>query len=160
MPNESLWPDDLFTEKLVAPVLILKEQASHLSAASGRSVLGKIVTGRDSQDRWNSDDENADVIHYFQLEVPEIGGYTFDLFKVRHQPRSLYPVFIDSHLNDERFDPKIDDEAEFRSAIKEIFSSRETIAIIRTLRAQTEDPETLPPKPPSVTPDEDDHIPF
>lgn len=172
MQSESFWPDDLFKEKLVAPVQILKEQARHLSTASGRSILGKVVTSRVSQGGYggydrHEDDDTADVAHVFQLEVPGLGDYTFDLLQIRHQPRSLYPVFIDFYLDKERRDVECSNEDEFRNVMKNIFSSQETVSVVRTLRAQTEDPEALPPKvakheraPAPDEPSDDDDIPF
>jgi hypothetical protein len=40
MPTESLRPKDLFDQKLVAPVTVLKEQAAPLRELSNRKILG------------------------------------------------------------------------------------------------------------------------
>jgi hypothetical protein len=77
-------------------------------------------------------------------------------------------VFIYFNLAEEGREIQCDSEEEFRDAIKNILTAPETVAVIRTLRAQTEDPETLPPRftkkeqaeAPSEESTEDDDIPF
>lgn len=167
MESGSFWPKNLFEEKLTAPVVILREQARHLSKASGRSILGKVTTDRIDPGGWNRYDEDSDVAHVFQLQVPSLGEYTFDLLRIRHHPRSLYPVYVSFNLDEEDHELLCESEGEFRNTLRNILSSPATISVIRTLKAQTEDPEALPPRIAAPQEDEgsgsqgeDDDIPF
>ena len=169
MATNSLWPDDLFVEKLVAPITILREQANYLSAASGRDILGNIVTRRADGSGWPPSEDERGIVHHFQLVVPSMGDYAFELFEARHEPRALYPVFITFHLGDSydrQNELKADDRKELERVLKVIFEDDGTKAVVRTLKAQTEDPDTRPPELEAegregheVTA-EDDDIPF
>ena len=149
MARKSLWPEDLFENEPVAPVAILREQAGFLSESAGGKVLGKVST------EW-ADSYSSEVAHLFRLEVPDLGNYTFDLFKLRHNPHQLYPVGIDFFLEQDEHGQYDEDQPDFFAnseeelddALEKIFKDSRTISVLRTLKAQAVDPETRPPDPP------------
>lgn len=102
------------------------------------------------------------------FEALRLGNYTFDLLEVRHHPRLLYPVWVSFNLEDSKGRDdgpyEVGEEASFRNVLERFLKSPQTVSVIRTLKAQTSDPDSRPPmrsySPPPAPSSDDDDIPF
>ena len=127
MPNTELdlWPDDIGHSDLVAPVTILRMQATLLRRKTQGTVSGDVVT-RIFGDTFK---------HEFFIEAPAI-DYRYLLFSITHEI-SFYPLKIDSNtLADTISD--ITNEEEFLEALKKEFNSEKARSVIESMVAQSE----------------------
>lgn len=128
----NLWPEDIAVTDAVAPVSILKEQASLLGERTKNLIEGSVSPSfRDlglilRKDRFSYD---------FDVVAPALNGYRYRLFNISHGVE-FYPLTIDSAaLNSPPFN--VNNEEEFLKAIEAIFSSEKTKGIISSLIAQS-----------------------
>ena len=108
------------------PVVILREQASLLSAKTGNLLEGRVTTTVQGN-RLN---------HSFRLVAPALDGYNYELFNVGHEVSAVYPVRLtvdDGKVHGYEF---FEDEAEFTARLREKLSSPETKRVISTLLSQ------------------------
>lgn len=126
MPD--LLPDDFGTETLTPPIVVLREQAEHLTRRLGGLVIAKVVTTRHPGDP-------SVLLHRFMVEVPSLDDYTFALFSVIH-PLTLYPLDIQAQSSNGLHYSNISSPAGFESALRDVFSSSEFKRIIAALKAQ------------------------
>lgn len=128
MPD--LLPPDFGTETLMPPIVILREQAEHLTRRLGGLVVARVATSKHGG--------NARLLlHRFMLEVPSLDDYTFSLFSVSH-PLTLYPIEVHSDLGDGMHFANLGGPAAFESALRTVFSSNEFKRVVVALRAQAE----------------------
>ena len=113
-----LW-GDLEVESLRTPVAIMKEQASLLGIKTNNVLEGKITTQV----------QGSDFHHSFNVGVPTLDDYTYELFTVYH-PVSLYPVRVPYK------GISLKTEDEFTTWLKAQLSSIETRRIVSSLLAQ------------------------
>jgi hypothetical protein len=129
-----LWPEDIAVNEVLAPVTILKHQASLLGERTKNLVEGSVTQRK----RQFSDDTG--FTYDFYLVAPALDFYRYRLFSISHGV-DFYPLSIqDSGV----FDPdgresklKVNDEDEFIHALAKIFSSEKTKGIISSLIAQS-----------------------
>ena len=128
----NLWPEDIAVTGAVAPVSILKEQASLLGERTKNLVEGKVSPGHGIgvdlllQNRFSYD---------FDLVAPALNNYRYRLFSISHFVE-FYPLTIASApLNSNEF--QVNYEEEFLKALERIFSSEKTKRIISSLIAQS-----------------------
>lgn len=128
----NLWPEDIAVTDAVAPVSILKEQASLLGKRTKNLVEGSVTPSfRD----LNLLLRNNKFSYDFDVVAPALNGYRYRLFNVSHGVE-FYPLTIDSAaLNTSDF--KVDNEEEFLKALEVIFSLEKTKGIIGSLIAQS-----------------------
>ena len=134
-PLADLWPPELADNSLVAPVTIMRQQASALSKRTRNLVQGKVRswTRDETFHSLLADDPvpDGDLIHSFQLVVPALDQYSYGLFEVRHGPR-LYPLAASV----EGKTAKIDSQDEFVEWLKQVLGSAETKRVVSALLAQ------------------------
>jgi hypothetical protein len=129
---DDLWPADIATaEELVAPVTILKQQASLLGQRTKNLVEAVVETEPVDYGRF--------MRHTFTLVVPALSFYRYKLFDVEHPATKLYPLRVDHpdtvRESWEQFD--IADEGEFKDTLRKLFADEETKRIITALIAQS-----------------------
>ena len=124
MPNTELdlWPDDIGHSDLVAPVTILRMQATLLRRKTKSTVSGDVVTAIIGN-TFN---------HRFYLEAPAI-DYRFLLFTIFHEI-SFYPLRIRSGGSE----IEITNEEEFLEALKKEFNSEKARSVIESMVAQSD----------------------
>jgi hypothetical protein len=99
------------------PVAILREQAALLGKKTQNVIEGRV----------DSRSSGGEFYHSFNLVVPALDDYTYQLFIIRHDV-NLYPVKLDWQ--------QFGSESEFTNALREKLSSPETIRIVQNLLAQ------------------------
>lgn len=134
---DDLWPSDIGKVDIVAPVSILKAQASLLGQKTSNLVVGLI--DQIEKEHWATGEFN----YAFLLFAPTL-NYRYELFITSH-PIDLYPLEIraESDIMTElgvevRWDAKIivNSEVEFTQHLKSIFSAKKTRRVISSLLAQ------------------------
>jgi hypothetical protein len=101
------------------PASILREQASLLGTKTNHTIEGQVETQI----------SGGTFHHSFNLVVPALDNYSYELFKIRHEV-SLYPVYVGYP------DPDPEDEESFLRWLAQKLSSPETKRIIGNLLAQ------------------------
>lgn len=128
-----LWPDDIAVNEVVAPVAILKHQASLLGERTKNLVEG-IVTQR------KREYGETGFIYDFYLVAPALDFYRYRLFSISHTV-DFYPLSIQDiggpDLDGHASKLKVNDEEEFLQALAKVFSSEKTKGIISSLIAQS-----------------------
>jgi hypothetical protein len=104
------------------PLAILREQAAMLGPKTNYLLEARVDTNVDEDRRF---------IHRFNLVVPALDNYTYQLFSIVHGV-DLYPVkdWAQIHV--------LDDEAEFTEWLRQRPSSPETRKILSNLIAQAQ----------------------
>jgi hypothetical protein len=125
--TRNLWPEDIAVTDDVAPVTILKEQASLLGQRTQNIVEAYVIkpkyaTHRDPPFRYN-----------FYLMAPAL-DYRYQLFTITHG-LEFYPVSITF----EDLTVEIADEDGLMQELANIFSSEKTKRIISSLIAQSKE---------------------
>lgn len=120
----NLWPEDVAVTDAVAPVAILKEQASLLGQQT-RNLVEARVTQRHSS--------KFDFCYYFELVAPALENYIYRLFQILHNIE-FYPVWIDFY---EDSPIEVQSEDEFMLELERVFSSEKTKRIISSLISQS-----------------------
>ncbi len=130
MPNTELdlWPDDIGHSDLVAPVAIMRQQASFLGRKTQNLVRGNIVS------TFNQSNEN--LVHYFFMVAPALQEYRYKLFTVRHKI-SFYPLFLYSERTDGK-EVEVANQDEFLETLKAEFNSEKARSVIESMIAQSE----------------------
>ena len=130
-----LWGDiDLAADR--TPVVILREQAALLGKKTKNVVEAKVTTAVSGKS----------VHHSFNLVVPAMDGYTYELFSIRHGVEAYYPVTVDevntfgaivsTQLGLGPIKRELADEAQFTAWLQEQLSSPKTKKIVGTLFSQ------------------------
>ncbi len=116
-----LWPATLDPVPEKAPATILKEQASALARKTQWKLRGSVETavGRHG------------FTHTFQIIVPALQDYTYDLFVVSHG-LEFYPVKV----ADGGSTKELKTEAEFLDWLGGQFRSQQTLHVIGSLLRQ------------------------
>lgn len=130
----NLWPEDIAVTNAVAPVTILKEQASLLGERTKNLVEGSVVAPGIVRD---VDFLLKDRFSYgFNLVAPALNNYRYRLFSISHGVE-FYPLTISGSeaLNSDEL--QVNNEEEFFKALETIFSSEKTKRIIGSLIAQS-----------------------
>lgn len=123
MPD--LLPDDFGTETVTPPVVILREQAEHLSRRTGGLVLATVRTKK-VEDKF---------AHTFSLEVPSLDNYVYDLFTIYH-PITLYPVNFHQTIVNNTALKSVTSPTEFEELLRATFAHPEVSRIVAALKAQ------------------------
>lgn len=125
--RHSLWPEDIAVTDEVAPVVILKEQASLLGQRTNNLVEARVLPGQSHYSEYP-------FVYYFELVAPALDHYRYRLFEIAHGVE-FYPVRIEF----EEFATPRDapGEDEFLLELAAIFSSDRTKRIVSSLIAQS-----------------------
>jgi hypothetical protein len=149
-----LWPEKINTKiKKIAPVTILRQQASLLGKKTKNIVEGQVET-RTVKDSY----EEKLLEHSFYVVAPVLDFYKYPLFRVQHGILDWYPlkIFVDV-IDSKSFKEKgwdvqnmkrrirlkaasigTETEEEFIEKLKEIFALEETQQAIGSLIAQSQ----------------------
>jgi hypothetical protein len=113
---------EIETTAVRTPLSILREQAAALGPRTKNLVEAKVQTTIYS----------GYLIHSFNLVVPSVDSYTYQLFQIEH-PVDLYPI----HVKDS---PPIilETEDEFTAWLRERLSAERTRKILSNLLAQAQ----------------------
>lgn len=114
-----LWPD-FKPETVRSPKTILKEQADLLSHKTNNILKGEI----------GSVSAYDETTVGFSITSPYLNNYKYQLFHIKYNPATLYPVTIDSNI-------VCEEETTFKEKIKEILSAPHTIKVINSLYSQS-----------------------
>ena len=119
---QDLWPDDLADVNLVTPSVILKEQAALLGEKTKQLVKGEVVTQA----------TDKGFAHRFNIVAPTM-GYTYELFQLSHGV-AFYPGSL--RVAGQNTFRTIESEEALKKFLKELFSSQQTLTIVRSILAQ------------------------
>lgn len=121
MDNQDFWPEGLDQLDENPPVALLRKQAALLGEKTGHAVEASIETGTRS----------GEFVHYFNLIVPALEDYRYELFRVRHGV-DFYPLKVFDNAGSQ----DLATEEEFVNWLKALLSSDRTKKIISSLVAQ------------------------
>jgi hypothetical protein len=113
------WGEITPAEVVRTPLAILREQAALLGAKTSNLVEATVATNV----------RGSEFIHQFNLVVPSMGNYTYELFKVAHGIE-IYPITVLPGLS------SLKTEEEFTEWLRGKLSSDPTKKVIATLLAQ------------------------
>jgi len=102
------------------PAAILREQAAALGPKTRNLIEAQVVTHAS---------QSGDIVHNFNLVVPALDDYTYQLFRIRHAAADLYPVTVADGV-------VLRNEDAFVAWLRERLSSDKTKRIIGNLLAQ------------------------
>lgn len=126
----NLWPEDIAVTGVVAPVTILKDQASVLGQRTKNLVEGRVKQG--TGDPLGNNKFSYD----FDLVAPALNNYRYHLFSIWHGVE-FYPLIISSSAAFPGVELEVPNEEEFLNALGSIFSSEKTRRVITSLIAQS-----------------------
>jgi len=119
-----LW-GEIVPEAVRTPLAVLREQAALLGPKTKNLIEATVTTSRDRfQDEF---------VHHFNLVVPTLDDYTYELFTVTHGI-TLYPVVIPGGFS--TLARPLRSEEEFIGWLRQELSSPKTKGIISNLLAQ------------------------
>lgn len=134
---ESLWPEEIKTPvTMKSPYSILKEQGQLLGGRTNNIVIGRVQRMETS----------GNFTYKFHIRS-DILNYSYELFRLQYDIK-LYPLQLFSDDEDvtkgigiEKGGINIENENEFKSYLKKIFSTDKVKKIISALISQSEDVE-------------------
>ena len=130
----NLWPEDIAVTDVVAPVSIMKEQASLLGERTKNLVEGRVTPGADSAAKVDLLLENR-FRYDFDLVAPALNNYRYRLFSILHG-LNFYPLTLESAPLDSG-PIQVTNEEQFLTWLEAIFSAEKTKTIISLLIAQS-----------------------
>jgi len=125
-PNVDLWPSDLGNTDMVAPVAILREQASALGKKTNYVLSGEVETHS----------SGGTISHFLYIVSPSLDNYKYEVLRVRHEV-VFYPVHVRSD-DAGLFEKEAKNEEEFIQLLKIIFSSEKLKRVINSLIVQSQ----------------------
>lgn len=142
-----LWPDEIKVEKMIAPVTILRQQASLLGKKTKNIVQGKV---EDAKGELSINPFN----YVFHIVAPALNNYQYRLFKVSYGV-SLYPLEMDIEIEIRNEIPSrffktktinriryefayANSEDDFLEILRTIFNSTKVMHIISVLLSQSD----------------------
>jgi hypothetical protein len=117
----SFWPDDLGAEEPDLPVVILRRQAGYLSEQTEG-----LLNARVESQGWG-----LGFSHSFNIVVPALDNYTYELFVVRHEIEG-YPANCYAENNR----TEVADSDGLNEWLRATLASQRTRQILRNLTAQ------------------------
>jgi hypothetical protein len=115
------WPKDIGEVKVVAPVSLMRSQAALLFEKTKGLLEGRI----------NVRTSIGSFYYSFQIVVPALGGYVYELFRVENSV-NLYPV----KGTFEGLTTDLESEEAFTQWLKDVLSSERTRTIVGSLLSQ------------------------
>ncbi len=143
--TKDLWPADIATKRVHAPLTVLREQAAFLGQKTSNLVQGNVVLNQRVSNKGS-------FAYDFYIEAPTLDNYSYKLFSVYYSI-GMYPLEINVEETilqevsnaltikpDEAGDPTIfvENEEELVKALALIFKSNKTVKVIAALLSQTE----------------------
>lgn len=124
MPTESLWGDLPTSSDIKPPVVILREQATILSEATNKVLIGDVSVTK----------EGPTVTSQLYIQAPALDNYIYIVLYVRHDIM-LYPLKVIELATGVRYECA--DESQFRDALKQVLSSPSVHRVVASLIAQS-----------------------
>ncbi|HNY41841.1 MAG TPA: hypothetical protein PKJ41_15680 [Bryobacteraceae bacterium] len=118
---EDFWPTISETDADAAALSLLKEQARLLSQKTGGKLQAELYTFP----------VGGSLQHNFEIVVPALGGYRFQLFSVSHTPEG-FPI----HAQVEDKHSTLKTESSFEEWLRATLSSERTRKILANLLSQ------------------------
>ena len=134
--GSSLWPADLLEKHVRTPVHLLREQAEQLTQKTDGMLVGKVRTQAVPETRKNP----AYLLHSFEIAVPSLDNYRYQLFAVAQEPDKLYPIqlAIPADLGDIGWST----EKEFAEWLRNELASQRARDVVANLYSQAIAPAT------------------
>ena len=130
-----LWPEDIQTVRVKAPVTILKEQAAFLGQRTKNVVTAEVVLRQGVTTAFRFS---------FYIVGPAIGNYRYRLLTVSYSP-PFYPLTLDPApgILMELYPDTSQGEAlviinsrnEFLAVLRKVFSASKTLRVVRAILA-------------------------
>jgi hypothetical protein len=120
---EVFWPTISETDANTTPLTLLMEQARRLGEKNGGKLQAELVTFP----------VGGALRHSFELVVPALGGYRFQIFSITFPPQ-IYPMT--SHFGPDAYSGQIENEADFEDWLKRALSCDYTKRILANLLSQ------------------------
>jgi hypothetical protein len=117
IPGPDFW-GDVGAEGALTPIMILRQQASLLAAKTNQLITAEVRTTTSS----------TYFTHHFNLVVPTLDGYNYELFKISHKI-AVYPVIV----GDDPVGRRLETEEEFKQWVFQRLSSPATKRVIANL---------------------------
>jgi hypothetical protein len=112
---------EIETSAIKTPLSIMREQAAALGPRTKNLVEAKVETKI----------FGGQFIHTFELVVPSLDNYTYQLFQIQH-PAQMYPIMVMSPTI------ALHTEDEFMVWLRDRLSSEQTRKIVSNLLAQAQ----------------------
>ncbi len=119
--ENDFWPDLEANPAVTPPITILRAYAAPLNEKSGYKLRAEVKT----------DPSGETFVHRFNITVPELDYYTYELFQVQHT-MNLYPVTC--ILNGRAV--QLNTEVDLTKWLQQTLSSGDTKQVLSTLMAQ------------------------
>jgi hypothetical protein len=121
--QDDYWPADIAKSDIITPASLMRTQAALLGEKTNQQITATVQALAQSP---------SDFVWSFQLISTTLGSYRYELFRVIH-PIPIYPatVFWEGHPN-----KVVQDQDQFKDALKEILGSDQTKKILHSLLAQ------------------------
>lgn len=117
-------------DEQVAPKRIMREQAHFLSQLTNNEIQAKVET------KLGEGTRSGQFIHTFQIVVPRLYDYGYELFEVSHGA-DIYPLKV---ISSDQLDVyECDDFERFSETIAEILNSPHTKHRLEALKCQVDD---------------------
>jgi riboflavin biosynthesis pyrimidine reductase len=124
MPTENLWGDIPTSSDIKPPVTILREQATILSEATNKILIGDVTVSKDG----------PQVTSRLFIEAPALDNYVYVVLSVKHDIM-LYPLKVVDVATGVLY--QCEDEEQYRAALKLILSSPRVHKVVASLIAQS-----------------------
>lgn len=129
MTTRNLWPEFQLENVLRTPKAILNEQAEFLAKGTKNLLNANIKISA-------STIKPEEISYSFNIIAPNLGGYSYHLFRIVQNTISMYPCIL---YNNDYQTYEIMDETDFLEKLAEIFNSPQTQKVITSLISQSID---------------------
>jgi hypothetical protein len=145
MPSDplDLWPDDIRLDPL-SPLKILRHQAERLSERTRGLLTAEVLTTTEPTDSEYLAPSGKETVHRFEITVPKLKGYRYQMFECRHDSEQIYPVYIEA---DDNHEIDTDDETaatqdELMLILRKLFASKQHRGVITSLLTRIAEADT------------------
>jgi hypothetical protein len=125
MPTENLWGDLPTSPEIKPPVTILREQATILSEATNKILIGDVNVTKDGP-LFRSQ---------LYIQAPALDNYVYVVLTVQHDIM-LYPLKVVDVAKGVLY--HCEDESQYRVALRDILSSPHIHRVVASLMAQSQ----------------------
>jgi len=131
--ERDFWAKGIATSQVETPVTFLREQAALLGPKTNHLVEARV--------RTNPGPGGKGLVHSFELLVPTLDRYTYQLFSLYHEVEPLYPITVVDGPIPEHNRPfqealALATEDDLKNYMRLALSSEKTTRIINNLISQ------------------------
>lgn len=132
---KNLWSDAILQEsEVLPPFTILQQQAKYFNEMT-KNVLVAVAESKNGNLILDSEGTKPILLHRLLITAPILGGYNFELVRVKLDKALPYPVEIYAPLTEQRYEANNPQEVE--QVLENIFTGAKTISVIQNLLAQS-----------------------